>query len=329
MNALVLGGTRFVGLHLVQLLHSQGQSVTVLNRGQTQGRLPPGVDRILADRADPVQVVAGLKGRQFDAAFDISCYKPSELRPVVDTLEGSVGSYVFCSTVGYYAPGDVAPIREDSPLNPGPRPDKILCEDLLQEMFSQRGFPATIIRPPYIYGPHDHSARRLFSIFAHLARGREVIVPGGGLTLTHTVHVDDVASAFAAVPGKVQALGQVYNAAGPEAITFRGYANAIASIMGVDARIVHVDIRDYEAMLEELGPLRSADLFDYGWRESLVYSTEKLRQQLGWSPRYDIYEGLEVTYRWWLEQGLDKEPWDFSADDLALAWLGSHTRGRT
>ena len=90
---------------------------------------------------------------------------------------------------------------------------------------------------------------------------------GDGLTLTHTVHVDDVASAFAAVPGKGQALGQVYNAAGPEAITFRGYANAIASIMGVDARIVHVEIRDYEAMREELGPLRSVEVFDYGWRE--------------------------------------------------------------
>ena len=193
-------------------------------------------------------------------------------------------------------------------------------------MFSERGFPATIIRPPYIYGPHDHIARRLFSIFARLARGREVIVPGDELTLTHTVHVDDVASAFAAVPGKGQALGQVYNAAGPEAITFRGYANAIVSIMGVDARMVHVDIPDYEAMREELGPRRSAEVFDYGWRESLVYSTEKLRQQLGWSPRYDIYEGLEVTYRWWLEQGLDKEPWDFSADYLALAWLAARPR---
>ena len=86
MNALVLGGTRFVGFHLVELLHSQGQSVTVLNRGQSQGRLPPGVGRILVDRSDPAQVVAGLKGRQFDAAFDISGYKPSELQPVVDTL---------------------------------------------------------------------------------------------------------------------------------------------------------------------------------------------------------------------------------------------------
>ena len=116
MKALVLGGTRFVGLHLVQLLHSQGQSVTVLNRGQTQGRLPAGVRRIQADRSDQAQVVAGLKGRQFDVAFDISGHKPSELQPVVDTLEGNVGSYVFCSTVGYYDPGDVAPIREDSPL---------------------------------------------------------------------------------------------------------------------------------------------------------------------------------------------------------------------
>ena len=327
MEYLVIGGTRFVGLRLVQLLHRQGHTVTVLNRGQTQGRLPPGVDRILADRSDPAQVVAGLKGGQFDAAFDISGYKPSELQPVVDTLEGNVGNYVFCSSVGYYAPSDVAPIREDSPLIPGPRPDKILCEELLLGMFRQRGFPVTIIRPPYVYGPHDHIQRRLFSIFARLTQGRAVIVPGDGLALTHSVHVDDLATAFALIPGRAQALGQVYNATGPEAITANGYIRTIASIMGIDAEIVHINVRDYEAMLEELTQVRTAEIFDYNWQESLVYSNEKLRHELEWLPRYDIRSGVEMTYKWWLDQGMDKEPWDFSSDDQALAWLSSRSGG--
>ena len=331
MDTLVLGGSRFLGRRLVHLLHGQGQSVTVLNRGQTPSDLPPGVARIVADRSEPAQVAAALRGRRFDTVFDISGYRPSELQPVIEALDGNVGSYVFCSSVAVYAPGDVAPIREDAPLNRGPGADeysrdKVLCEDVLLEVFSRRAFPATIIRPPYVYGPHDYIPRRLFSIFARLTQRRKVIVPGDGLTLTHSVHVEDLASAFAAVPGRSEALGEAYNAVGPEAITFVGFVNAIAAVMESEAQLVHVDPSDYEAMTEEAGPIRSAEIFDFGWRGSSVFSGEKLHHQLGWSPRYDIYDGVEMTYRWWLEQGLDREPWDFSADDRALAWPGTRSK---
>ena len=330
MDALVLGGTRFVGLHLVQLLHSQGHGVTVLNRGRTEAPLPEEVSRIRADRSVPGQVPAALKGRRFDAAFDISGYKPSEVQPVTDALNGNVGHYVFCSTAAVYAPSGVAPIRENHPLNRGPEADdyarnKILCEDLLLDAFRGRGFPATIVRPPYVYGPHDGIPERLFGLFARLTQGRSVIVPGEGLALSHSVHVDDLAAAFAAVPGRRQALGQAYNATGPEAITANACISAIASIMDLDGKVVHVDVRDYEAMLKDLEPIRATDIFDFSWRESYVLSNEKLRRELGWSPRYDMPRGVGMTYSWWLEQGLDKEPWDFSADDRALAWLSSRS----
>lgn len=318
-----------MGLHLVQLLRDQGHRVTVLNRGQTQGALPVGVDRIVADRSNPVEVVAVLRGRQFDAAFDISGYTPAEVRPVVDTLDGNVGAYVFCSTAAVYAAGDVAPIREDSPLNRGDEAgtysgDKILCEYLLLEAFGQRGFPATIIRPPYVYGPNDHLVQRLFGIFARLSQGRKIIVPGEGMMLIHSVHVDDLASAFTAVPDRSEAPGQAYSVVGQEAITFNGFLSVIASIMSVNAEIVHVGAREYETMLEEIAPIQAEEIFDYAWRQSHVYTNEKLRQ-LGWTPLYDLHDGVEMTYRWWLEQGMDREPRDIAADDVALAWLADRT----
>ena len=305
MNVLVLGGTRFVGLHLVQLLHGLGHNVTVLNRGRTEGRLPEGVSRITADRSHPAEIVAGLRGRQFDAAFDISGYRPSELGPVVDELDGNVGSYVFCSTAAVYAAGDVAPIREEFPLDRGAEPgtysgDKILCEDLLLEVFSQRGFPATIIRPPYVYGPDDHIVRRLLGIFARLRQRRKIIVPGTGMALFHSVHVDDLASAFAAMPGRSEALGQTYNSVGQEAITFNGFINVIASVMDLNADVIRVDAQNYEAMLKESASIKGAEIFDYGWQQSRIFSNEKLRRELGWSPRYDMRDGVEMTYQWWL-----------------------------
>lgn len=271
-----------------------------------------------------------LKGQQYDVVFDISGYKPSELSAVIEGLDGNVGHYVFCSTVAVYAPGDIAPIREDHPLYRRPEAseysrDKILCEDLLFETFGRRGIATTAIRPPYIYGPHDKIRQRLFSVFARLNLGRKIIAPGEGKAMTHSVHVDDVASALAAVAGRSETWGQAYNVAGPEAITFNGYARMIASIIGVDAELAPVPVRDYKLMLEELTPVSSADIFDLSWQQSSVFSTEKLEHEIGWVPRFDIRHGVEMTYRWWLEQGLDKEPWDFSADVQALHWLGSHS----
>ena len=326
---LVLGGTRFVGLHLVRLLHSQGHRVTLLNRGRTQARLPSEVGRIYADRSDPAQMAKALTGRRFDAAFDISGYRPPDLQPVVDVLDGNVGHYVFCSSVAVYAPSDASPVGEDFPLVRGPRAgsyagNKVLCEDLLLEGFGRRGFPATIIRPPVVYGPHDHIVHRLFGVFARLGQGRGIMVPGDGGTLVHQVHVDDLAAAFAAVPGRSQALGQAYNAAGPEATTPNEYIGTVASIMGIDAQVVHVAVPEYEAMLEELPRFKAAQVFDYVHpTSSRVMSDVKLRGELGWSPGFDMRGGIEMTYRWWLKEGLDRQPWDLSADDGALDWLRS------
>ena len=326
MDVLILGGSRCIGFHLVMLLHSQGHTVTVLNRGQTKVQLPNEVRRIVADRSVPDQVTSALDGHVYDAVFDISGYRPSEIEPVIEMLDGNVGNYIFCSTVAVYASSETVPICEDSPLNRGPQADdysreKILCEDLLLEKFSRSGFPVSIIRPPYVYGPRDQEVQRLFSIFSKLSLGRKLIAPGEGNALTHSVHVNDLVTAFTTIPGCAEALGEVFTVAGLEAVTFNGYIDLIAKVMRVEPQVVRVGIRDYEEMIDALSPIHSYEIFDLGWQESAVYSTEKIRNQLGWVPRYDLHLGLEMTYRWWLEQGLDRESLDFSADDRALEWL--------
>ena len=328
MDALVLGGTRFVGRRLVRLLHGHGHNVTVLNRGRTEAELPSEVKRIRADRSRPHEVKAALRGLEYDAVFDISGYRPAEVLPTVDVLNGQVSSYVFCSSVAVYASSDLAPIREGFPLKRGPGADdyageKILCEDMLRDRSNKDGFPVTIIRPPYVYGPYDHIMQRLPGLFARLTDRRRIIVPGDGLTMTHSVHVDDLASAFSAVSGRAEAIGQAYNATATEAMTVNGYLETVASVTGVEAEMVHVEASAYGAMLSNLGPEHTVGLLDYPWREIAVYSNEKLRRGLGWSPRYDMRAGIEMTYHWWMEHGFYKQPRDYSGDDRALEWLSS------
>ena len=330
MNILVLGGTQFIGLRVVELLHDGGHRVTVLNRGKTLAELPEGVARLRADRADQAQVRAALRGKQFDAAFHFSGYTPSDVRPVIEELEGNVGHYLFCSSVAVYAPGDVAPIDEDHPLHRAPKAgeysrDKILCEDLLNAAFQQRDFPVTIVRPPYVYGPKDPQAH-VFSTFARLAHGRRVLVPGDGQGFVHMVHVDDLASAFASIPGNRNALGRAYNATGPQAMTVDGLVEMLSEIAGA-AESVHVDRGDLQELSKALGETEVSRLLGLGSLWSRVYTNERLRNDTGWSPGHGLRDGLAMTYQWWLDAGMREEAWDFSADDTALDWLQSRSGG--
>ena len=323
MNTLVLGGSIFIGLHLVRLLHGQGHQVTVLNRGQSGPGLPDGVARLTADRTDPAQVKAALSGAPYDVVFDISGYTPASVEPVLESLNGKVGQFIFCSTTAVYAPAHLRPVDEGFPLDRRPEAtqyarDKIVAEDMLLEAFDRRGFPITILRPPYVYGPDNKLKQREFSYFTRLTRRRTLIVPGEGHTLFHPVHVDDLAEAFAAVPGRSHAIGQTYTVCGPEAITINGYIETIGEIMGVEPEGVHAGAEEFNALPAKLGLSDDQALFPYEWVESGVFSTEKARRDLEWTHRYGIRDGLAMTYEWWLEQGLDREEWDFSHEDRAL-----------
>ena len=106
MNALVLGGSVFVGRHLVDALLRDGHDVAVLNRGLTAADLPAEVERIVADRTDREQMHDALADRSWDAVFDVSGFVMaaggSDIEGLLDLLDGNVGRYVFVSSVMAY-----------------------------------------------------------------------------------------------------------------------------------------------------------------------------------------------------------------------------------
>ena len=117
MRALLLGGTRFVGLRLLRALHAAGHQVTILNRGRRQADLPPGVERLEADRRDVegMKRVLAPRSRDFDVVFDATGYQAPNLIPVIETLGENIKRYVFISSFAVYARPQVFPIREDFP----------------------------------------------------------------------------------------------------------------------------------------------------------------------------------------------------------------------
>src|SRR6516162_10817890 len=117
VKVLVMGGTRFNGLALVQELVKWGHEVTVLNRGQTKARLPRAVRRLYADRTNHEQLREVLGPEEFDVVQDVSGYALADVQPLVEILRGRIGHYIFASSTVIYAKARVLPIRESGPVD--------------------------------------------------------------------------------------------------------------------------------------------------------------------------------------------------------------------
>ena len=117
MRVLVIGGTEFISLHLVQALRRDGHAVSVLNRGRQAGRLPPDVERIVCDRKDHAALACALAGERFDVLVDVT-YAPTtgeDVAALLDALDERVGHVLFVSTGRVYDHARPMPLDEETP----------------------------------------------------------------------------------------------------------------------------------------------------------------------------------------------------------------------
>ena len=106
MRLLVLGGTSFVGRHLVFAARAAGLDVTLFNRGQTNPGLFADVEQIHGDRDGGL---SALRPGRWDAVLDVNGYVPRVVRQSVEALAGA-GHYTFISSISVYAePGATGP----------------------------------------------------------------------------------------------------------------------------------------------------------------------------------------------------------------------------
>jgi len=118
VNILEMGGTRFVGKPLVEILRAQGHDLTLFTRGK-QG-LPHGVEHIRGDRSQ-AQDLEPLRDRSFDVIIDSSGRTLDDSRSVLTVTGAPRHRFLYVSSAGVYAAGDQWPIDEDSPLGPASR----------------------------------------------------------------------------------------------------------------------------------------------------------------------------------------------------------------
>ena len=307
MRVLVIGGTEFISLHLVRSLLRDRHDVVVLNRGRRPERAPKGAQTIVCDRKDWTALKTALGGERFDGLVDIS-YAPTtgeDVDALLAALSGRVGHAIFVSTGRVHDHALPMPLAEDAPrtLYWGEYAKlKIAGEDA----YMKSGVPATVVRPTHVYGPLNTRNNETF-FFDRLLRGRPVLVPGDGGWLRQFGHVEDLADAMAAVLGDRRAFDQAYNVTGEEVITQVGFVDLIAEVVKRPATLVYAPKAPFGQNL--------------AYDCHAVYTTAKIRRQLGIRPRYTLASGLAQTFEWYLREGLDRRQVDFSQEEALLASL--------
>jgi nucleoside-diphosphate-sugar epimerase len=317
MRVLVVGGTEFISRHTLQALRRDGHEVIVLNRGRHPERLPADVRTIVCDRTDHARLAAVLRHEHFDAVIDVA-YAPTSGRDVealLDSLDARAGHVVFVSTGRVYDHARPIPFDEATPQNlywGEYARNKIAGEETLRQRQREHGLPVTIVRPTHVYGPMNTRNNETF-FFDRLARGRPVLVPGTGGWLRQFGHVEDLADAIAAMLGVRAAFGQAYNVTGEESITQVGFVELIADVLKRPLTLAHAPV----APGGPPAPFGQNLTYDC----HAVYTTTKVRTELGIRPRYTLAAGLAQTFEWYLREGLDRREIDFSAEEALLRRL--------
>jgi 2'-hydroxyisoflavone reductase len=196
MRLLVIGGTRFVGRHLVEAAVAAGHDVTLVHRSGT--KLFPSARHVLADRNDDLSALAD---GEWHATVDVCAYLPGQVRSLATALGDRGGHHVLVSSVSVYAdlagPGG----DEDSALLPVAGDDvdevtdrtygplKVACERAASAAYGDR---LAIVRPTYVVGPNDPTGRYPWWV-RRMARGGRVLAPGAPQDPAQVIDVRDLA----------------------------------------------------------------------------------------------------------------------------------------
>ena len=251
MKLLVIGGTVFLGRHIVEYALSEGHEVTLFNRGQHNPELFPDVEKIKGDRKTDYGMLAG---REWDAVIDTCGYVPGDVRNTAETLKDSVKRYVFISSINAFRDVEEAGIDESYPEAQLPEgasmdemtmetygPLKVLCEHEVKRIFPD-GY--VNIRSGLIVGPNDPSDRFTYWV-NRIGKGGSVLCPGNGNTPVQFIDVRDLArwSVKMALDGE----SGLYSGTGPDHLLTMGqFLETCRAICNPDADLVWMDEKSLE-----------------------------------------------------------------------------------
>jgi nucleoside-diphosphate-sugar epimerase len=240
-----------------------------------------------------------------EVVIDMICFRLDSARHLVEALQGQVQHFLLCGTIWVHGPSVQVPTTEEQPRRPFGEYgiQKAAIEAYLLDQARRYNFPATILHPGHIVGPGwaplNPAGHFNPQVFAKLARGEEVVLPNLGLETVHHVHADDVAQSFMqALAHWSTAVGESFHVVSPQALSLRGYAEAVASWFGQPAHLRFVPWEEFRGTV-------SAEEAQATWdhiAHSPNCSIAKAQRLLEYRPRYSSLQAVYEAVNWLIEQ---------------------------
>jgi nucleoside-diphosphate-sugar epimerase len=342
MRILIIGGTRFMGPHIIKNLHAAGHEVAFFHRGQTSTELPEGVREILGDRDQLPEYASELRTWQPDVVLDMVVWNEQHARDLMATFAGNARRAIVLSSqdvyrsfgrVNQHEGGEVDPsiITEDSPLRENLYPyrseplraeddperwrdtyDKIPAERVVM---NHPELPGTILRLPAVYGPLDNQ-HRMFPYLKRMLDGRPAILLEEDLANWRWTHgyVENIADAIALAVTDERASGHIYNLGEPFTLNVTERVEQIAKAANWHGRII--------TLPTERVP--EGTRWGINAAQNIVVDSSSFRRHLGYSERIDLTEAFRRTIAWESANPpakIDPTMFDYEAEDKVLAKL--------
>ncbi len=326
MKVLITGATGFIGSHLAELLHAEGFELKALTRATSDTRyiksLPieyvggslSDVDslRQAVEGVDYIYHVAGVvaaKNRQ--GFFEGNQIATRNLLEATIRYNPNLTRFVHVSSQAAVGPSssESSPVDETAPFRPITTygESKAAAEREVLERMSI--LPATIVRPPAVYGPRDVG---VYTFFQTVAKGFKPLI-GFGRKVVSLVHVEDLARGIAGAGQSEGGVGQTYFISSEEFYTWEQVgavaARALGKSVSINLRVPHAVIYAAAGVSDFLGRFRAKPpIFDFEKGKDITQafwtcSVEKARRDFGYHQRMSIEEGVTSTVEWYRKHG--------------------------
>jgi len=326
MKVVVIGATGHVGTFLVPRLADGGHEVVAISRGQADPYLPnpawDGVERLSIDRDAAEE--SGDFGSQVaamapDAVVDLICFTPASAEQLTEALDPRV-HLVHIGTIWTHGHSTAVPVTEDADRAPTGSYgiSKLQIERALLARTAAGRLRATVLHPGHIVGPGwwplNPAGHFAPEVFETLARGDELALPNFGMETVHHVHADDIAAlAVAALAQPDRAVGESFHAVSAQALTLRGYAEAMSRWFGREPQLTFAPFEEWRAGQRDEDAAATWEHISRSPNASMA----KAERLLGFVPTYSSLAAVQEAVRWQAEAG---------AFDLDAAAAGSPAR---
>ncbi len=338
MKILVIGGTGFIGTHVLRRLVGNGHNVAVFHRGQTETELLPSVQHIYGKRKDLSTFLADFKRFAPDVVLDLIPYVEQDALILMDTFCSMAKRIVAITSMDVYAaygrltgsengePEQMA-FDEDAPLRSNFYPyreyaqssddlvynyDKILVERVVM---NDSKLPGTVLRLPKVYGCGDNQ-HRAFEYVKRMDDGRPAILLEERKAQWRWTrgYMENVAAAIVLAVMNEQSANRIYNVGEVDALTEAEWVRSIGRAAGWNGQVF--------SLPRDILPNHLAE--DYDYRHDLAANTSRIREELGYAEPISREEALKQTVAWERDnppKDIDPEKFDYAAEDAALMGL--------